>query len=254
MKLNYRSVGEGPPLIILHGLFGASDNWLSIAKKLESQYQVFLVDQRNHGSSPHSDIWNYGVMADDIKEFMEEQHISEAIIMGHSMGGKVAMSFSKKFPEIITDLIMVDIGPKHYPVHHQKILAGLRSLDLDGLSSRQDADQQLQSAVPEMGVRMFLLKNLGRDKKNSFYWKINLEVIEEQIENVGIALPLEKMFDEKCLFIRGETSDYILDDDLPEIAIRFPHYQLSTVSGAGHWVHAERPDEFLNILTGYLNG
>lgn len=253
MKLNYRSTGQGQPIIILHGLFGASDNWLSIAKKLEANYQVFLIDQRNHGASPHSDIWNYEVMAEDAKEFMESQALSEAIIMGHSMGGKVAMNFARKYPEMITDLVIVDIGPKYYPVHHVKILDGLKSIDLSTLASRQDADRQLQNNVPEMGVRQFLLKNLGRDKNNQFYWKINLNVIEEQIENVGLALPVEKIFDRKCLFIRGENSNYILDEDLPELSITFPQHKLETIPNAGHWVHAERPVEFLHALTNYLH-
>ncbi len=253
MKLNYRSSGQGQPLIILHGLFGASDNWLSIAKKLEDKYQVFLVDQRNHGSSPHSDIWNYEVMAEDVKEFMEGQALSEAIIMGHSMGGKVAMTFAGRFPDMISDLVIVDIGPKHYPVHHKKILEGLKSIDLSSLSSRQDADRQLQNNVPEMGVRQFLLKNLGRDKDNHYYWKINLNVIEEQIENVGLALPVEKIYDDNCLFIRGEKSNYILDEDLPELSIRFPEHRLETIPNAGHWIHAERPTEFLHALTSYLH-
>lgn len=254
MKLNYRSIGEGPPFIILHGLFGASDNWLSIAKMLEDQYQVYLIDQRNHGASPHSDIWNYEVMADDIKEFMVDQQLPKAIIMGHSMGGKVAMTFSRRFPEMISELIIVDIGPKHYPVHHQKILEGLKSINLNALNSRQDADKQLQQYVPELGVRQFLLKNLGRNKDNKYSWKINLDVIASQIENVGIALPLEKTFNRKCLFIRGENSNYILNEDLQELTVRFPEHQLETIANAGHWVHAERPNEFLNAVTSYLNG
>lgn len=253
MKLNFRSSGQGEPLIILHGLFGASDNWLSIAKKLEDKYQVFLVDQRNHGASPHSDVWNYQVMAEDVKDFMEDQALSEAIILGHSMGGKVAMTFAGRYPEMISDLVIVDIGPKYYPVHHKKILESLKSIDLSSLSSRQDADQQLQNNVPEMGVRQFLLKNLGRDKDSQYYWKINLKVIEDQIENVGLALPVEKIYGGKCLFIRGENSHYILDEDLPELSIQFPHHTLSTISNAGHWVHAERPSEFLHALNNYLH-
>lgn len=246
-------MGQGTPLIILHGLFGASDNWQSIGKKLESHYQVFLVDQRNHGSSPHSDLWNYEVMAEDVRQLIEELKLHRAIIMGHSMGGKVAMTFAQLYPDMIADLVIVDIGPRHYPVHHQKILSGLRSIALDQLDSRQEADRQLQAFIPEIGVRMFLLKNLGRDKSNAFYWKINLDVIESQIENVGVALPLQKITDLKCLFIRGAQSDYILDDDLPEIATRFPNYQLATIAGADHWVHAERPDEFITVLMKYLN-
>ncbi len=254
MKLHYRSVGQGEPLIILHGLFGASDNWISVGKKLESQYQVFLLDQRNHGSSTHNDEWNYEVMAEDVKEFMQDQNMDKAIIMGHSMGGKVAMTFAKQYPAMLTDLIVVDIGPKYYPVHHQTILHGLRSIDLDTLSSRQDADNQLSSMIPEMGIRQFLLKNLGRGKDNQFNWKINLDVIENQIENVGEEIPLKKVFDRRCLFVRGQKSNYILDDDLPELAIRFPEYRLKTINQAGHWVHAEKPAEFLEALKSYLDG
>ncbi|MEM8894318.1 MAG: alpha/beta fold hydrolase [Bacteroidota bacterium] len=253
MKLNYKSIGQGQPLIILHGLFGASDNWLSIAKQLEKDYQIFLIDQRNHGGSPHSHVWNYETMADDIKEFMNDHQLERAVIMGHSMGGKTAMNFAYRFGEMIMDLIVVDIGPKYYPVHHQTILSGLRSIDLKSLGSRQEADQLLSKSIPEIGIRQFLLKNLSRNRDNQFSWKINLDVIEDQIENVGEALPLEQIYDGECLFIRGDKSDYIKEEDLSELAVRFPQNELQTVSGAGHWVHAEKPREFLSVLNTYLN-
>lgn len=241
-------------MVILHGVFGTSDNWFTVAKHLAENhgYKVYTVDQRNHGQSPHSDEWDYTAMVSDLNEFLDTHHLEQAIIVGHSMGGKVAMEFAGKHSEKVADLVVVDIGPKYYAPHHAKILEGLTSIDLSAIVSRSDADNKLIVYVKEPGVRQFLLKNLGRTKEGNFIWNNNLPVIKAKIEEVGKALPERLMYDGRCLFISGSNSKYITEEDLPGIAQRFPNYRLVTIEGAGHWVHAEKPAEFIETLVNYL--
>lgn len=251
MELNYKEVGQGKPLIILHGLFGSLDNWISIARKLENKRCVFLVDQRNHGHSPHSDEFSYEAMANDLKEFVDTHQLQDIELMGHSMGGKTAMLFATKFPKLVEKLIVVDITPKYYPVHHDTILKGLHAVDVHTLTSRNEADGRLAQHISDFGVRQFLLKNLKR-VSDGFDWKINLEVIEREIEEVGKALPEGAMYDGSTLFIRGELSNYILDQDMELIHTHFPNAELSTVNKASHWVHAEQPSAFLEQITQFI--
>lgn len=255
MKLSYREMGEGAPLIILHGLFGSSDNWLSISKELESDYKIYLVDQRNHGDSPHSEEFTYAAMAADLKEFVEEHGIEKAVVMGHSMGGKTAMKFAVSYPELLEKLVVVDIAPRYYPVHHDRILEGLQAIDVGSLESRREADKALSEYVPELGVRQFLLKNLGRNSEGGYEWKINLPVINDQIENVGEALGEEEQFNKAVLFINGEKSGYIKRErDEPLIRQTFPKATIETVAGAGHWVHAEKPAEVIAKVRAFIGG
>ena len=211
MKLYYRHRGEGRPLVILHGLFGSSDNWMSIAKLLSDQFSLFLPDLRNHGNSPNSETWNYDVISDDVAELMHQLKLKDCSIIGHSLGGKTAMALALKYPGLVRKLVVVDIGPKYYPPQHRKILDGLLSIDLKKVERRQDADEQLAKYVPEPAVRMFLLKNLSRTGDNHFEWKINLDIINRKIENVGQAFPEGKKIDVPTLFIRGGKSHYIQD-------------------------------------------
>ncbi|HNP19574.1 MAG TPA: alpha/beta fold hydrolase [Fulvivirga sp.] len=252
MKLFYRELGEGSPMIILHGLFGSSDNWLSIAKILSESFKVYSVDQRNHGQSPHNEEFNYSVMAEDLKKFIESNNIKNPIIMGHSMGGKTAMEFAVNNPDSWSKLIVVDIAPKAYPVHHDKILEGLRSLDLDTLTSRGEADKQLSEYVPQLGVRQFLLKNLARGT-DGFEWKINLPVITDNIEIIGEGLSKVLDKEKPVLFINGQNSDYITPQDKGLIEETFPGAELVTIDNAGHWVHAEQPEVFLNTVKNFIN-
>lgn len=252
MKLAYQEVGEGEPVIILHGLFGSSDNWLSIAKELSSDYKVYLPDQRNHGDSPHTEEFSYEAMAGDIAEFIEEHQLKDPIVIGHSMGGKAAMRFAVDHSQLLKKLVVVDIAPRYYPPHHQTILAGLKSIDVDNLKSRKEADNALSEYVQELGVRQFLLKNLGRSKQGGYEWKMNLAVIDEKIENVGEPLPEDKKFEKPTLFINGATSNYIKKEDEELINKIFPKAKIQTIAGAGHWVHAEKPGEFLEILTTFI--
>lgn len=254
MKLAYREAGEGKPLIILHGLFGSSDNWLSIAKELENEYKVYLVDQRNHGSSPHSDDFTYEAMAADLAGFMEEHNIEDPIVMGHSMGGKTAMQFALSYSDLLQKLIVVDIAPRYYKPHHQAILEGLQSIDVENLKSRSEADKALAKHVQELGVRQFLLKNLGRNEQGGYEWKINLPVISEKIENVGQAIEENTSFEKPVLFINGATSGYLKERDEEMINKLFPQARIQTIEGAGHWVHAEKPEEFVEVVRSFIKG
>ncbi|AGA76940.1 alpha/beta fold hydrolase [Echinicola vietnamensis] len=252
MKLNYKKVGQGKPLIILHGLFGSADNWLSIAKELEEDYTMYLVDQRNHGDSPHSEEWSYKSMVDDLAAFMTSQGLEAAYIMGHSMGGKTAMNFALKYPNKVQKLIIADIAPRYYPPHHENILAGLNAIDMDHLASRKEADETLAEHIPEMGIRQFLMKSLGRDENRKFVWKINLPVITEKIDNVGAEIESDKSYAGPTLFMRGANSDYIQEKDKEDLEKYFPEYKLITIKNAGHWLHAEQPDAVVETIKAFL--
>ena len=251
MELNYKEVGQGKPLVILHGLFGSLDNWISIARNLEDKRRVFLVDQRNHGHSPHSELFNYEAMANDLKELVDDLKLGAIELIGHSMGGKTAMLFATKFPRLVDKLIVVDIAPKYYPVHHDVIIKGLHAIDVGTLTSRNQADQRLSKLIPDFSIRQFLLKNLKRTTEG-FDWKINLNVIEREIEEVGKALPEGSIYNGPTLFIRGESSNYILDKDRELIEKHFPEGTLATIKNAGHWIHADQPEVFLEILTNFI--
>ncbi|GHB29929.1 alpha/beta fold hydrolase [Mongoliitalea lutea] len=252
MKLNFKKSGQGDVLIILHGLFGSADNWFSIARELEKHFTLYLVDQRNHGDSPHSDEWNYELMANDIKELMDNEGISKAHLMGHSMGGKTVMKFATLFPEMIDQLIVADIAPRYYPVHHGRILEGLNAIPLDTIQSRKEADDVLAAFIKIPGIRQFLLKSLGRDDAGKFIWKINLSVITEQIEIVGEAITSDKPIEIRTLFMGGANSDYILDSDKEEIATLFPNSSIIFIKDAGHWLHAEQPKAVIETVMAFL--
>ena len=254
MQLHFKKLGEGgQPIVILHGLFGSSDNWLTIAKQLADNQVVYLIDQRNHGLSPWSDEWNYEVMSADLLDFFTTHQLNEVILIGHSMGGKTAMWFSSRYyPPKVDKLIVVDIAPRAYKLHNHDIAEALSSLDLDKLSSRKEIDEELAKTIPDLGTRQFLLKNLYRTEDNRFAWRMNLEVIKEKLAIVMEALPENLQFDGSTLFIGGEKSNYIQDKDLPLIQSHFPNNQIVTVADAGHWVHAEKPMEVLNLIREFI--
>jgi len=251
MKLHYRIVGEeGFPLVILHGLFGFSDNWQTHAKKLSSYFKVILVDLRNHGHSPWSDDFSYQLMVEDVSELLSSLKIQKCILLGHSMGGKVAMHFAQKYPEKLEKLIVVDIGIKSYPMHHQHILEGIHAIDTDQLSNRKEAEEILEQHIESDGVRQFLLKNLYWKEKGQLAWRMNIKVLEDQMPEILSAIP-EKIVKTPTVFIRGELSNYILDDDFQEIQDVFPDSDILTIENAGHWVHAEAPDRFINEILNF---
>ncbi|EPR66314.1 alpha/beta fold hydrolase [Cyclobacterium qasimii] len=251
MTLNFRKTGTGKPLVILHGLFGSADNWMSIAKGLEENFTLYLLDQRNHGDSPHSDTWNYKAMAEDLKEFMEAEGLQKASFLGHSMGGKTVMKFALTYPEMVDKLVVADIAPRPYPVHHQTILEALNAVDIKSLASRKEAEDKLAEYIPERGIRQFLLKNLTR-KEGVFAWKVNLPIITKQIENVGEKITADKPFSGPALFMGGANSDYIKSSDKEEIAALFPDHHIIHIKNTGHWLHAEQPEAVIATLKTFL--
>lgn len=252
MKLFYRELGgKGQPVIILHGLFGSSDNWLTQGKMLSDRFHIYMPDQRNHGQSPHSDDFSITLLADDIHEFLVTNSINDPVIMGHSMGGKAAMKFAVAHPELISKLIVVDIAPRAYPVQHGDILRGLKALPIEKIQSRNEADEFLSKYVPDPGVRQFLLKNLQRKPEGGFAWKMNLPVLEKNIEAVGEEIPADKKFDKPTLFIRGTQSEYVKDEDFGSVRKIFPQSKIVSLD-TGHWVQAEKPKEFVNEVMNFL--
>lgn len=246
-------MGQGDPLLIMHGVFGSSDNWQTLGKAFAEHYKVYLVDLRNHGNSPHSDAFNYDLMVGDIVELMNDEGLQQAHIIGHSMGGKVAMHLATQHPEKVNKLIIVDIAPKYYPPHHKQIFEGFHSVDLANLKSRKEADEQMAKVIANSGVRQFILKNLDRNKDNGFSWKLNVDAIEHAIENIGEGLEEPVSFEGKALFIAGGHSDYIQQDDHEMIKTYFPNAIIETVQNAGHWVHAEQPQALNNLVTKFLS-
>jgi pimeloyl-ACP methyl ester carboxylesterase len=258
MKLFFHKTGSGQPLLILHGLFGMSDNWMSLSKQFaENGFECYTVDLRNHGRSPHSDEFNYGVMADDILELMNDHHIASADILGHSLGGKVAMFFATQNPGRTNKLIVADIAPRYYAPHHDSIIAALHAVDLDSITSRKEAEAQLRISLKDEGTVQFLLKNLyweekGAGMEKKLAWRFNLRAIEKNIDAVGEAVPEDALFQKPVLFVRGEKSGYITTDDEPLIRKHFPIVELKTIPNAGHWVHAENPKGFMEVVLGFL--
>lgn len=251
--MNFQKYGTGFPLIILHGLFGSLDNWQTVARKLAEHFSVYVVDQRNHGASPHSEVFNYQVMGEDLLEFMDSHDLHKAHLLGHSMGGKTAMQFALSHPERTEKLIVADIAPKAYPPWHVPIFEALLSLDLSRYRSRKEIGDALASGIPEAQLRQFLLKNLATNPDGSYRWKINLKGIYANYDALSGELATGgRTFEGPTLFIRGEHSDYILDSD--EVSIRqiFPKAQFSIIQNAAHWLHAEKPVEFTNVTISFL--
>ncbi|WP_114490906.1 alpha/beta fold hydrolase [Candidatus Ulvibacter alkanivorans] len=253
MLLHSQILGQGTPFLILHGFLGMSDNWKTLGNRFaEEGYEMHLVDQRNHGRSFHSNEFSYSIMADDLKTYCEHHKLNEIILLGHSMGGKTAMQFAVQYPSKVSKLLVADIGPKAYPQHHQDILKGLSMLDFSEIKSRGEADKALSAYVKEKGVRQFLLKNLYWKEKGKLGLRMNLPVLTKEIEEVGQAIKSETPYKGASLFLKGDRSGYI--DSMDEIGIKkyFPNATIETISNAGHWLHAENPDEFYQKVMNFL--
>ncbi|HSY77890.1 MAG TPA: alpha/beta fold hydrolase [Bacteroidia bacterium] len=253
MKLSYRKLGAGKPLFILHGLFGSADNWQTIGKHFAEYFTVYFIDQRNHGQSPHSNEWNYEVMSEDIEELMRSEGLDKTMLLGHSMGGKTAMFFTVKHPERVEKLVVVDIGPKKYPITNEFVISAIDRFDPKTVKSRKEADELMAPFIEDYGTRQFLLKNLYWDENQQLAWKFNYEVIKQNIKNVSDATPMP--FDPielPVLFVKGEKSDYIFPSDIKLMNSMFTNAKLITISGAGHWVHADKPQDFFKEVSEFL--
>lgn len=239
-------IGEGEKdLLILHGFLGMGDNWKTHAKHWATKgWRVHLIDQRNHGRSFWSDDFNYDFMAEDLLKYFDAHKIAEATLLGHSMGGKVAMQFACAYPDKVTQLIVADIAPKAYPPHHQQILNGLATLDFSQISSRKEADQTLSNYVKEAGTRQFLLKNIYRVTPTQLGLRINIAVLKNASDQIGTSLSQEMQYPGKTLFLKGEHSGYIETGDELLLRHHFPQNTLVTIEKAGHWLHAENPIAF----------
>ncbi|HEX4887134.1 MAG TPA: alpha/beta fold hydrolase [Luteibaculaceae bacterium] len=251
MKLHVRTLGEGKPLIILHGLFGSSDNWQTLGKRYAEQRKVFLVDQRNHGHSPWSDAFSYPLLVADLLELMDDEQLPQADILGHSMGGKTAMAFAQAHPDRLEKLIVADIAPKAYPPHHQTILAALHAVDLNIHNTRKAVEEIIQAHIDDAGTRQFLLKNLYWNDQQVLAWRINIPVLSREMPAIIGDVGSHRV-DVPALFIRGSESGYVRDSDIPAIQTQFPQAEFHTIEGAGHWLHAERPKEFFDITQDFL--
>lgn len=252
MKLNHIVSGDGFPLIILHGLFGSLDNWYSISKALAKVFMVVTVDLRNHGRSPHSLIFNYEVMAQDVLELLDELKLEKASLLGHSMGGKVAMQFVSTYPDRLRSLVVVDIAPRSYEANHTEIIQSMMSLNLRSFQTRAELDTELQKSIKDYLVRQVILKNVGRDNLGKFFWKIGLEEIAKNYNEINREIIFLRKIDNPTLFVRGAKSSYINDNDIVEIKKTFSNVEVVTIAEAGHWVHADAPTEFLRRVVDFL--
>ncbi len=266
MKLHCRETGKGAKtIVIIHGLYGASDNWLSVASKLEDDFRIILPDQRNHGQSGHSDIHTYEAMADDLYETLQEKTKDKVILLGHSMGGKTAMRLTMKHPEIVSQLIVADIAPKDYgrfanygetTANHENILKAMQTLHPEQMESRREMDAALKKHFPSKTLRQFLLKNVNRQKGGLYHWQLNIEALmnnlPELMDGFSHLNESQAVKDLPTVFIRGEKSPYIKDEDSLVINRFFPGSQLVTIPDAGHWLHAEQPEVFLKTLLYYI--
>jgi pimeloyl-ACP methyl ester carboxylesterase len=253
MILHSNIIGRGKPMLILHGFLGMGDNWKTLGKQFSALgFQVHLIDQRNHGRSFHSKNFNYDVMANDLEVYCEFHELKAIILLGHSMGGKTAMMFAAQQPNLVSKLIVADIAPKFYPIHHDDILNGLSELNFDTLNTRKEADQILSAYVPDFGTRQFLLKNLYWVTPDCLGIRINLEVLKTHVAEVGEALPEQLSFEKATLFLRGDKSEYISTEDESSIRTQFPLSKIETISNAGHWLHAENPREFYSVVERFI--
>lgn len=260
MKLFFRKFGNGPPLFILHGLYGSSDNWVTIARNLSESFTVYLPDQRNHGQSPHSEKHDYDSMSRDLLELTEELKINRFILAGHSMGGKVAVRFAMKWPEKINSLIIIDISPFRSPdperrfyLEHKQILESVLSVDLSVAKSRSEVETFLAGKIESEKTRGFIMKNLQRTDEKTFKWKMNVRALFDNLDGIvdGIPRPTrdtEAVTGFPVTFIRGGESDYLPEDEIIVIQKLFPTAEIVTLENAGHWIHAERPEEIIEIF------
>lgn len=249
VDLHYERIGDGPPVVVLHGLFGAGRNWLTVARRLSDQYGFYLVDLRNHGRSPHSDSMTYGDMVADVRALVDKLALRDFVLVGHSMGGKAAMTMALNDPRAIARLVIVDIAPVSYPDRFNDMIDAMLALNMGGIKRRNEADRKLAEAIPEEAVRLFILQNLVFDNGRA-RWRANLSALHAQMHHILGPLPVadDARFDGTTWFIRGELSDRITDDHILILNTLFGEYRVDTVTGGGHWPHAEAPAAFMTLF------
>ena len=252
MQLNFKKLGSGDALIILHGFMGSLDNWQSLANEFAKSFEVYLIDARNHGKSPHTATHSIAEMVEDLFVFMQQQHISKAHIIGHSMGGKVAMQFAVNYPNSVNKLIVADIAAKKYGRGHDDVFEALYAIDLTKIQTRKQAEEAMLPHVSEFGTRQFLLKNLERLENGTYQWKMNLDVLHRDYEEITQEVKNNKPITIPVLFLKGELSRYIKHEDWEQIQSIFPKAELMEISKAGHWLHADNPKEFYEKVMVFL--
>lgn len=249
MQLHYQTTGEGQPLVLIHGLFGSADNWGSIARHFAQHFQVISIDLRNHGRSPHSETQTYADMADDLLELCDALDLEQIYLLGHSLGGKVAMQFATQYPERVSKLIVVDMAMRAYADEHTHLMDAMQALDLSQLQSRSEVDKALSQTIPNLMVRQFLLTNLVKAGEQ-LRWRINLPALKANYAKC--IAPIAVHFKKPCLFIRGERSHYVNESDVAEIQSQFPSSEIVSLP-TDHWVHAEQPELFIKAVEHFLS-
>lgn len=251
VALHYQQVGQGKPIVILHGLMGSADNWRTLGLRMGEQLSVYMIDQRNHGHSPHTEVWDYPHMAADVVRLIEEQNLGPVTLMGHSMGGKTAMYLAAYYPHLVERLIVVDMASRENKRGHDEILAALNAADIRHTDKRHEVEAQLMQGIPEASTRQFIMKALYREGEG-FAWRFNLKVITEQYDHILQGMDGNPVFDKPTLFVKGELSNYIRVQDWSDILELFPQADLAVIDGAGHWVHAEAPNAFLDAVGAFM--
>lgn len=252
MQLHCEKSGNGEPLVMMHGLFGSFENLGAISRILDNDFTLYRLDLRNHGRSPHSDHMSFAAMADDLIEFLDRQSLPSPFLFGHSLGGKVAMELACRQPARVRKLVVADIAPVSYPSHHNAILDGLAGIDLTRVQSRRDADAQLANFVAEAPVRQFILKSLERTTDGSYRWRLNVPAILNEYDDLRLAVGEGGQYPGPTLFLRGEHSNYIAERNTAEIKAKFPASTITTIEGASHWLHAEKPQAVAKAILDFL--
>lgn len=253
LKLYHKIYGQGPPVLILHGLFGSGDNWRTITRFLEDQYTCIVVDLRNHGRSPHDKLMDLLAMSADVLELIDDLRLEKVALIGHSMGGKVAMYTALTSPESVSHLVVVDIAPRKYAPLHDQVFAAIQAVEPASMNTRQEVESLLSDRLNgDLAVVQFLMKNLTRNQDGSLKWKANMPVIMDAYNRLVDEVSASGVYSGPTLFIRGEQSDYVSEDDMNDILTLFPLARLVTIPGAGHWVHADQPEEMALELAHFL--
>lgn len=251
--LHSKIFGSGRPLLILHGLLGMGDNWITLGRQYATHgFEVHLIDQRNHGKSFHDDDMTYEELTEDLYSYASKHNLKKFNLIGHSMGGKTAMFFALQYPEFLHKMIVVDIAPKKYPPHHHFIFEAIKKIDLNRFNTRREIEQFVLQYIESPAIVKFILKNLARDENKNFIWKANIPVLSQSLNDLGEALPPMQVSHVPGLFVKGAKSPYILPEDFSLIKAHFPNARIIVIKDSGHWVHAEQPEIFFSETLKFL--